>query len=210
MSSVPSVAVQAPTYLRGYGRIASRGRSAAATSASWSTTRASRAMSRSGEASSGLMSISLIQRCSTTSWLKRTRSCSRASTSIGLATADPAERAGDLRPLDHPPGERRVERRQGERPVPEELHELAAHPEQEHRAELRVDRRADDQLVAGVVDHRLDGHALEVLGAAGRHHRVSMDRQASRTASASTRFSATPPTSVLWVIVWQKSLTTTG
>ena len=37
------------------------------TSAAWTTTRASSAMSRSGEASSGLMSISAIQGCSTTS-----------------------------------------------------------------------------------------------------------------------------------------------
>ena len=49
--------------------------------------------------------------------------------------------------------------------VLEELDELAAHPEQEHRPELRIDRRAEDQLVAGPVHHRLDRHALEVLGA---------------------------------------------
>ena len=40
-------------------------------------------------------------------------------------------------PLDHPPRERRVQRRQAQRPVPEHLDELAAHAEQEHRAELR-------------------------------------------------------------------------
>ena len=49
-------------------------------------------MSRSGEASSGLISISLIQRCSTTSWLNRTISCSSAAKSTRLAPAHALER----------------------------------------------------------------------------------------------------------------------
>ncbi len=85
--------------------------------------------------------------------------------------ADAAKRAGDRRPLDHPPGQRRRQRRQPQLAVAEQLDERAAHAEEQHRPELRVDRRADDQLVAGVVDHRLDGDALEVLLAARLGHR---------------------------------------
>ena len=80
------------------------------------------------------------------------------------APADPLERAVDLRALHHPSGKRRGKRRQTEGPVLEQLHELAAHPEQEHRPELRIDRASQDQLIAGPVHHRLDGDALEVLG----------------------------------------------
>ena len=85
--------------------------------------------------------------------------------------ADAAERLRDRRLLDQAPRERRVERRQGQRPVAEHLDELAAHPEQEDRAELRIRAAADDQLVAGPVDHRLDRDALEVLGADLLRHR---------------------------------------
>ena len=44
--------------------------------------------------------------------------------------------------------QRGVQRRQGQRAVVEDLDELAAGAEQQHRAELRVDAAADDQLVA--------------------------------------------------------------
>ena len=37
--------------------------------------------------------------------------------------------------------------------------------EQQHRAELRIEAAAEDELVAVELDHRLDGDALEVLGA---------------------------------------------
>ena len=121
--------------------------------------------SRSGEASNGLMSISLIQGCSTTSWLKRTRSCSSAARSTGWRPRTPFERREDPGLLHHPPGQRRVQRRQGQRAVLEDLDELAAGAEEQHRAELRVEAAADDQLVAVEPDHRLDGHALEVPGA---------------------------------------------
>ena len=40
--------------------------------------------------------------------------------------------------------------------------------------------------------------------------RFSIERHASRTACASPRLSCTPPTSVLWVMVLEWSLTTTG
>ena len=50
--------------------------------------------------------------------------------------------------------------------VLEHLDELAAHAEQEHRAELRVNAAAQDDLVAvAQLDHLLDGDALEVLRA---------------------------------------------
>ena len=50
--------------------------------------------------------------------------------------------------------------------VLEHLDELAAHAEQEHRPELRVNAAAEDDLVAvAQLDHLLDGDALEMLGA---------------------------------------------
>ena len=112
------------------------------------------------------MSISLIHGCSTTSWLKRTRSCSRAARSTGWRPRTPLSAVIDLGLLHHPAGQRGIERRQGQRAVLEDLDELAAGAEQEHRAELRVEAAADDQLVAVELDHRLHGHALEMLGAA--------------------------------------------
>ena len=113
--------------------------------------------------------------------------------------------------LHHPARERRRERRQAERAVAEHLDELAAEPEEEHRPELRIDAAADDELVAGALDHRLDRDALEVLGAVRRGHR-GLDRRVGladgrRDAARSRR---TPPTSVLWVIVCERSLSTTG
>ena len=109
-------------------------------SAPCSTTRASSAISRSGDASSGLMSISLIQRCSTTSWLKRTSSCSSAARSTGARPRTPLQRREDPGLLHHPPRQRRVERRQRRARGPEDLDQLAARAEQQHRAELRIER----------------------------------------------------------------------
>ena len=108
--------------------------------AGWRTTRASSAMIRSGEASSGLMSISAIRGCSATSSLNRTRSAASASLSTGSPSAHAVERPGDLRLLDEVSGEGHVERRQRERAVLEHLDQLAAHPEQEDRPELRIGR----------------------------------------------------------------------
>ena len=56
-----------------------------------------------------------------------------------LAAADAFEGLVDLGLLHHAAGQRGVERRQGEGAVLEDLDELAAGAEQEHRAELRVD-----------------------------------------------------------------------
>ena len=83
----------------------------------------------------------------------------------GTAAANALEGLGDPGPLDHAPGERRVERWQAERSVLDDLDQLATSAEEQHGAELGVRRRAQDELVAGVVDHGLDGHAAEMLGA---------------------------------------------
>ena len=79
------------------------------------------------------MSISLIQGCSTTSWLKRTSSCSRAARSTGLRPRTPLSACKIPVLFHHPPRQRRVERRQAKRAVPEDLDELPARAEQQHR-----------------------------------------------------------------------------
>ena len=74
--------------------------------------------------------------------------------------------------------------------------------EEEDGAELRVNGGTKDDLVAVELGHRLDGDTLEVLRAGlFRNGRTECARKASRTASSSLRFSWTPPTSVLWVMV---------
>ena len=118
------------------------------TSGPCTTTRASSAIRPSGEASSGLMSISLIQRCSTTSWLKRTSSCFERGQVHRLAAAHALQRLVDLGLLHHPARQRGVQRRQRQRAVLEDLDQLSAGAEQQHRAELRIEAAADDQLVA--------------------------------------------------------------
>ena len=128
----------------------------------------------------------------------------------GLPAAHAFQGGVNVGLLHHPPRQGRVERRQGERAVLVDLDELAPRAEQEDRAELRVEAAADDDLVAVAADHRLDGHALDVPGSDLPAHRVVDGAKARRTASASARFSCTPPTSVLCVIVSEKSLTTTG
>ena len=191
--------------------MAGRGRSAAATSLGWRMTRASSARSRSGEASSGLMSSSAMAGCSTTSSLKRTMSCSRAAMSMLAPAAHALEGRVDLGALHHAASQRRRERRQAEGAVLEDLDELAAEAEEQDGPELGVDAAADDELVAVPVDHRLHRDALEVPGAMLLRRRPARcPRRPSRTASASGRSRRTPPTSDLWVIVCETSLTTTG
>ena len=78
----------------------------------------------------------------------------------------------DLGALHHAAGQGGVERRQGQGLVLEDFDQLAAHAEQQHRPELRVDAAAQDDLVAvGQLDHLLHGDALEVLGALLLGHR---------------------------------------
>ncbi len=146
----------------GYGRIAGRGSSASPMSGPWTITRASSASSRSGEASNGLMSISLIHRCSTTRLAEPNQKLLERGQVHRRAAAHALERGEDLGLLHHPPGQRGVERRQPQGAVPEDLDELAARAEEQHRAELRVEAAADDQLVAVELDHRLHADALEV------------------------------------------------
>jgi hypothetical protein len=75
------------------------------------------------------------------------------------------QRLVDLRPLHQPARQGAVERRQGQRAVLEHLDEGAAGAEENHRPELAINRAADDQLVALVLDHLADGDALEGGGA---------------------------------------------
>ena len=111
------------------------------------------------------MSISLIRGCSTTSPLNRTSSRSNAPRSTGRRPPAPLQDLEDPGALHHPPRQRRVQRRQGQRAVPEQFDQWPARAEQEHRAELRIGAATEDELVAVELDHRLDGHAQEVLGA---------------------------------------------
>ena len=58
--------------------------------------------------------------------------------------------------------------------VPDQFDLSPARAEQEHRAELRIGAATDDELVVVELDHRLDGHAQEVLGAAA--HRLGIEQ----------------------------------
>ncbi len=68
----------------------------------------------------------------------------------------------DLGALHHATSQCRVEGRQRQGAVFENLNQLAAQAEQQHRAELWIEAAAKDQLVAIQADHRLDGDAKEV------------------------------------------------
>ena len=83
-----------------------------------------------------------------------------------LAAAHALQRMINLRGFHHAAGERGVERRQGQCLVLENLDELAAHAEQEHRSKLRINAAAQDDFVAfAQLDHLLDRDALEMLRA---------------------------------------------
>src|SRR5438034_1028999 len=64
-----------------------------------------------------------------------------------------------------------------------DLDELSPASEEQDRAELRVEAAADDQLVAGTADHRLDRHPAEVAGAG-----VLSDRGLDRAIGAADGF----------------------
>ncbi len=83
----------------------------------------------------------------------------------GLASTNAFQRGEDLCLLHHAAGQRCVQRRQCQRAVLEDFYQLSAGSEQQHRAKLRIDAAADDDFVAIQLDHRLHGHALEVLRA---------------------------------------------
>ena len=103
---------------------------------------------RSDETSSGLMSISLIRRCSTTSSLNRTSNRSSAAMSTGALPRTPCSASKIFVCSIMRRASVRVERRQGERAILIDLDQLAARAEQQHGAELRIDAAADDQFVA--------------------------------------------------------------
>src|SRR5664280_817857 len=128
----------------------------------WTTTRASNARMRSGEASSGLMSISLIHGCSTTSWLKRTSRSSNAARSTGLRPRTPFSA---LRILVCSIMRRARVEFKGGRARPRSSKTSTNCPEQYDRPELLVETAADDQLVTIELHHGLHRHALKVLGA---------------------------------------------
>lgn len=108
------------------------------------------------------MSISLIQRCSTTSWLKRTSSSANAETSIALRPQTPRSAvktfvcsimAGPALCLDgaiHAP-------------CPEKPLQADLLCRRGARAKLRVDRTAQNQLVALKLDYGLNGYAQEIF-----------------------------------------------
>ena len=69
--------------------------------------------------------------------------------------------------LHHAARQRRVERRQPQGTVLVDLDQRPARSKEQHRPELRVDARAEDQLVPSQTHHLLDSDALEGLGFAG-------------------------------------------
>ncbi len=79
-----------------------------------------------------------------------------------FASAHALQRFVDAGLLHHAPGQRGVQRRQRQRAVLEDLHQLASGAEQQHRAELRVERRAEDQFVALLLGKGLHRHSLEM------------------------------------------------
>ena len=84
----------------------------------------------------------------------------------GFAAAHALERLVDLGALHHALGQGRVERGQCQGFVLEYFDELAAHSEEQHGSELRVNAAAQDDFVTfAELDHLLDGDTLEVLGA---------------------------------------------
>ena len=92
------------------------------------------------------------------------------------------EQLRDARARDHLAREHAVHRRQRDRAVGEHLDRRAAVPEQQHRAEQRVDARADDQLVRlrphGHRLHREAGEAgLGLRLADAREHRLDLGTQ---------------------------------
>ena len=180
-----------------------RGNLSSAISEGCSTTLASSATIRSADASSGLMSISLIRGCSTTSWLNRTSNSSSAPRSTGAASAHSLQGAVNPRPLHHAAREGAIQRRQAKRAIAEDFDQLTARTEEQHRPKLRINAAAENQFVAVARDHRLHDDAEKICPDADRASRTasSISRYAARTAASPMRLSFTPPTSVLCVIV---------
>ena len=115
---------------------------------------------RSDEASSGLISISLIQRLLHHQSLKRTSNCSSAAKSTGLRPRTPCS-ALKIWSAPSIAGPAWCSVAASQCAVLIHLHQLVHRPEQQDRAELRVDAAAEDQLVAVGRDHGLHRHATE-------------------------------------------------
>ena len=121
------------------------------------------------------------------------------------------EQAIDARARHQRPGERHVERRQGQRLVVDDLHRRAAPPNT--TTGPKWDRRQGPRSVraAWPMDHRLHRHAVDHRApAAWPATRASISRAAFTTACSLDRFSTTPPTSDLCVICWDRIFTATA
>ena len=99
--------------------------------------RASSAIICSGETSSGLMSISLIQRCSIDEQAEADEKLLERGEIDRLLAAHALERLVNPGLLHHASRERGVERRQAEGAILEDFHVMAAGAEEQHRTKLR-------------------------------------------------------------------------
>ena len=125
--------------------------------------RASSARRPRADASSGLMSISRMRRLLDDQIAEPNQERGQRVEIDRRPPADAGERRGDPRLGDRAAGQRHVERRQRQRAVAKHLDQLAARPEQQHRAELGIERAAQDQLVAvATIDRGLHRHAQEM------------------------------------------------
>ena len=120
-------------------------------------------MTRSDAASTGLRSTSWISGKSTSNWLKRTSSVSRASRFTGFWPRTPWSASVNLGPFHQPPRQGAIERRQAKGTILEDLDENAATTEQDDRAELAIHRAADNQFVTAFADHGLHGDAFKSI-----------------------------------------------
>ena len=82
-----------------------------------------------------------------------------------FAPAHALERGENFCAFHHAPRERGVERRQTERAVLENFHELAARSEKQNGSELRVHTAADDQFIPFKLHHPLHGDAEKMFRA---------------------------------------------
>src|SRR5579884_2733552 len=82
-----------------------------------------------------------------------------------FAAAYTFKRAVDASLFHESTCKRRIERRQSEGSVMKHLNKLSSHPKQEHRTELGIHARAENQLIPAGLNHRLYGHSVKVLWA---------------------------------------------
>ena len=118
-----------------------------------------------------MISSSLIQGCSTIKIAKAYQKLLERGKVDRPSAPHSFESGDDLGLLHDPAGQCCVKWWQPERAVLEYLDKLSARTKEEHRAELRVKAGADDQLIAIKLDHRLNGHSLEMFGTGSLTHR---------------------------------------